>query len=57
MCYVSPVVAGLLLLQVGGEARLSPWQAGFNSQLHVSAMDLIVTLSDVGSPSTVGSKV
>ena len=56
--YVCPsVVTGLPLLQVPRESRLSPWLADCNAQLHVAAMDLSVTLSDVGSPSTVSCKV
>ena len=47
------VVAGLLLLQVPGEARLSPWLAGCKVQFHVAAMVTLVSLSSVGSPRTV----
>ena len=58
MDYMCPsVVAGLLLLQVPGEARLSPSQASCNAQLHVAAMDPSVTLLGMGSSSTVGCKV
>ena len=58
MGYMCPsVVAGLLLLQVPREARLSPWLAGCNAQLCVAAMDPSVSLLGLGSPSTVGCKV
>lgn len=50
-------VAGLLLLQVPRQARLSPWLAGCESQLGVATMDLSVTLSGVERPSKVGCKV
>ena len=51
------VVAGLHLLQVPGQPRLPPWPAGCNAQLCVAAMVPSVTLSGIGSPSTVDCRV
>ena len=50
------LLAGLLLLQVPREARLSPWSAGCNAQLCVATVPS-VTLLGPRSPSTVGCKV
>ena len=44
------VVAELLLLQVPGEARLSPYLAGCNAQQHVSATVLSVIFIRHGEP-------
>ena len=57
MGYMCPFVARLLLLQVAGEASVSPWLAGYNAQLHVAAVDSSVTLLGLRRPSTVGFQV